>query len=546
MTAILVPILLGLLGQAEDPRRIDPVQPAKIARDPDSAEVALGSRISEVEAERRLRLQEVTAPYVSKLRREFADRLAGLYRESEGDYRLVVRLKGDSPVADRWIGSGRDRIRIQFVAGATATLAEILEKVAVSIPAIGARLPGLMGTGVDERTGEVVLNVYAVGEEVESARLAEPALERLLGHPVRIEFSSARMRDGRATAPSTYRPGTREWDGHMHRLARAARDRGRPHPGIRNFHNESQLLARRLQADPAFAGFVFKNGNEPHAVVLFTGDAAARLARYTRDPRYWPKSVRLTRPQLRALQDSFGKLLQQLDIHYTFSQDDEENNQVIFSVSEMDKYRRAVADGRIKPNPHVVIRQDKGPIARAPQSAGPVKHFPQFKFPGSAGEALFTGRLEVRNGCLAIGENLLVWPSNARLSLGADGVPIVGGGTGRPLRVGDQVRMAEAPPGRTSAARGCSRRCRRTARGPPWSPTICGSWASSEPRDRSAAASPPPKSHLGSQDNASPGRSCAGGAGSGQASRGLDNAPGCRSPCWFPIRSRDAPSRSRS
>lgn len=444
MTALFLPILAGLAGvaaQTEDSRRIDPVQPEAAARYPDAAEVALGAGISEAEAARRLRLQEVSAPHVSRLRREFAGRLAGLYRESEGDYRLVVRLKGDAPVPDRWIGTGRDRIRIQFLAGAPATLAETLEKIAASMPAIGAQLPGLMGAGVDERTGEVLLNVYAVGEDVETARAAEPALERLLGHPVRIEFSSARMRDGRATAPSTFQPGTADWEGHMQRLARSARDPGHPHPGILNFHNESRPLARRVQADPAFAGWVFKNDNEPHAVVLFTGDAAARLASYTRDPRYWPKSAGLTRPQLRALQDSFGKLLQQLDIHYTFSQDDEENNRVIFSVSETDKYRRAVADGRIKPSPHVVIRQDKGPIARAPQSAGSVKHFPQFKFPGRAGEALLTGRLEVRNGCLTIGDNLLVWPSNARLSLGADGVPRVGGGTGRPLRVGDEVRM---------------------------------------------------------------------------------------------------------
>jgi hypothetical protein len=441
--------LAALLGaaavaRAEDPRRIDPVQPAGTGRYPDAAEVARGSRISEAEATRRLRLQEVSAPYVSKLRREFADRIAGLYRESEGDYRIVVRLKGESAVADRWIGSGRDRLRIQFVAGAPATLAETLEKIAAAMPAIGARLPGLMGTGVDERTGEVMLSVYAVGEEVERVRAAEADVERLLGHPVRIEISAARLTDGQGSARPPPRPpaqGTPEWNGHMQRLARSARYPGHPHPGILDFHGESRPLIRRVQADPAFAGWVFKNDNEPHAVVLFTGDAAARLARYTDDPRYWPKSVGLTRPQLRALQDSFGKLLQQLEIHYTFSQSDEENNQVAFSISEMDKYRRAVADGRVKPHPHVVIVQDRGPIADGPQSAGPVKHFPQFKFPGRAGQALFTGKLEVKNGCVTIGDKLILWPSNARLSLGADGVPIVGGGTGRPLRAGDEVRL---------------------------------------------------------------------------------------------------------
>lgn len=444
MATILLPILASLMGmaaQAGDSRRIDPVQPTKTARYPDAAETARGSRITEAEATRRLRLQEVSAPYVSRLRREFADRLAGLYRESDGDYRLVVRLKGEAPVTDRWIGSGRDRMRIQFLVGAPATLAEILEKVAADMPAIGTELPGLMGTGVDERTGEVMLMVHAVGEDVERVRSAEPALQRLLGHPVRIEISAARMSDGRGFAPPPPKPGTREWQGRMQRLSRSARYPGYPHPGILDFHRESRSLAQRVQADPAFAGWVFKNDNEPHAVVLFTGDAAAHLARYTSDPRYWPKSVGLTRPQLSALQDSFGKLLQQLEIHYTFSQSDEENNQVEFSVSEMDRYRQAVAEGRLKPHPNVVIVQDKGSIARNVQSAGPVTHFPQFKFPGRLMDAALSGTLDVKNGCLMVGGTLILWPSNAKLSLGPDGVPVVGGGRGRPLRVGDQVRM---------------------------------------------------------------------------------------------------------
>lgn len=200
------PALAACLGaaavaNAEDPRRIDPVQPAATASYPDSAEIARTSGISEAEAVRRLRLQEVSAPYVSKLRREFAGRIAGLYRESEGDYRLVVRLKGEAPVADRWIGSGRDRMRIQFLAGAPATLAETLEKIAAAMPAVGARLPGLMGAGVDERTGEVMLSVHAVGEELERVRAAEADVERLLGHPVRIEISAARMSDGRGAGP---------------------------------------------------------------------------------------------------------------------------------------------------------------------------------------------------------------------------------------------------------------------------------------------------------------------------------------------------------
>jgi hypothetical protein len=433
-------------AQSDDARRIDPVQPVETAAYPDAAEVARGAGISVAEAARRLRLQESSAGQVSRLRREFADRLAGIYREAEGDYRLVVRLKGAAPIADRWIGSGRDRMRIQFLAGAPSTLAEILESLAAAMPAIGARLPGLMGTGVDERTGEAMLDIYAVGDDVARARASEPEIERLLGHPVQLRISASPVTlEGQAPSPRALRrppgPGTPEWGGHMQRLARAARYPGYPNPRIQSFHRESRPLIQRIQADPAFAGLAFRNDNEPYAIVLFTGDAAAHLAHYTRDPRYWPKSAGLTRAQLQTLQDSYGKLLQQLEIHYTFSSSDDENNRVTFSISEMDKYRRAVAEGRLKPNRHVIIVPDKGPIARAVQSAGPVTHFPQFKFPGRLMDAALSGTLEVKNGCLTIGDTLVLWPSGARLTLGADGVPVVAGGTGQPLRVGAQVRM---------------------------------------------------------------------------------------------------------
>jgi hypothetical protein len=443
--------LAGCLGgsaaaRPEQPRRVDPVQPAGTARYPDAAGIARGNGLGLAETARRLRLQEASAPHVSRLRREFAHRFAGLYRESEGDYRLVVRLKGAAPVADRWIGSGGDRMRIQFLVGAPATLAEILEKVAAAMPAIGDRLPGLMGAGVDERTGEVMLEAYAAGDEAERARAAEPELERLLGHPVQLRILDASATVGdlggaRRALSRPPGPGTPEWEGHMQRLARSARHPGAPNPRVRAFHRESRALIERVRADPAFAGWVFRNENEPYAVVLFTGDAAARLARYTSDPRYWPRSAGVTHAQLLALQDSFGRLLRQLDIHYTFSSADEADNRVTFSVSEMDKYRRAVAGGRITPHAHVVIVPDKDPVARSAQSAGPVRHFPQFKFPGRTMEAALSGRLEVRNGCLTIGDSLILWPSRAQLSMGADGVPAVGGGTGAPLRVGEEVRM---------------------------------------------------------------------------------------------------------
>lgn len=204
------------------------------------------------------------------------------------------------------------------------------------------------------------------------------------------------------------------------------------------FHEEARPLAERMQQDPAFAGFVFKNEPEPYAILLFTGDAEARLRRYTSDPRFRARQATLTDDELRALQESFGERLSRLGIHWGASWGEDEHNRVVFQVPEIEKVERAVAEGRLDIPPNVRIERQAGTIAQTPQTAGPVTYFPQFRYPAAVSmQALASGVLELRNGCLFIGDRLVLWPSGARLAVDAQGVPVVNG----ELRAGERIEI---------------------------------------------------------------------------------------------------------
>jgi hypothetical protein len=63
-------------------------------------------------------------------------------------------------------------------------------------------------------------------------------------------------------------------------------------------------LSKRVQADPDYAAMDV-NSYQPTATVYFKGDAAARLARYTSDPRFKAASAPLSAAELGAISASF-------------------------------------------------------------------------------------------------------------------------------------------------------------------------------------------------------------------------------------------------
>ena len=122
-------------------------------------------------------------------------------------------------------------------------------------------------------------------------------------------------------------------------------------PELLDFQHYGRQIADRVAADPAFGGFIFRSDPEPHAIVMFTGNAEARLRRYTSDPRFKAKRVDITLAELERMKDRTGEQLSPLGLACWGVDADEEHNMVTVSAppAELEKVRAAIAGGRFKP-----------------------------------------------------------------------------------------------------------------------------------------------------------------------------------------------------
>ena len=109
----------------------------------------------------------------------------------------------------------------------------------------------------------------------------------------------------------------------------------------------------RVSADPNFGGFIFRSEPEPHAIVMFTGDAEARLRHYTRDPRFRAQIVDITLAELERMKDRVSQQPIDPRIRCLSVDADEEHNSVTLSAppNGLEMVRAAIADGRFKPPP---------------------------------------------------------------------------------------------------------------------------------------------------------------------------------------------------
>jgi hypothetical protein len=113
------------------------------------------------------------------------------------------------------------------------------------------------------------------------------------------------------------------------------------------FQREASMLHERVRSDPYFGGFILRSSPQPHAVVMFTRDAEARLLRYTRDPRFRALRVELTLAELEAMKDGVSAQLGRLGLRCWSVDGDEEHNAVTVRALELDRLNRAVAEGRL-------------------------------------------------------------------------------------------------------------------------------------------------------------------------------------------------------
>src|SRR5215471_1818059 len=94
-----------------------PIQTRDEALTDDAIQYAAQFGVLPDEALRRLKAQQSTVAATDAIAREFADRLAGISIDHSPDYRIVVQLTGNEPVADR----SAEGVPIVFHTGAKAT-----------------------------------------------------------------------------------------------------------------------------------------------------------------------------------------------------------------------------------------------------------------------------------------------------------------------------------------------------------------------------------------------------------------------------------------
>ena len=116
MTRFLLGLMVFASAAAAEPR----VQTGDEALAEDASQYATQFGVTPEEALRRLKGQRDSVAETVAIAREFEARLAGISIEHSPQYRIVVLLTGDEPVADRVAGG----VPIVFRTGARATHAE--------------------------------------------------------------------------------------------------------------------------------------------------------------------------------------------------------------------------------------------------------------------------------------------------------------------------------------------------------------------------------------------------------------------------------------
>jgi streptogrisin C len=181
MKRILSLVLLAFAA----PAIAQPVKTQAEALADDAAQYAAQFRVPADEALRRLTAQQKSVSATDAIAKEFASRLAGISIEHSPEYRIVVRLTGDEPVAERSAAG----VPVIFRTGAKATRAQAIAAMRKHLMDLRSELPGARGAGYDQRTGEVVLLVTAADAQRFGADAIRARAEEVSGVPVTVRIN---------------------------------------------------------------------------------------------------------------------------------------------------------------------------------------------------------------------------------------------------------------------------------------------------------------------------------------------------------------------
>ena len=181
----LLPFLLLMMAAALPAQ---PVQTADEALADDAVQYAAQFGVTPDEALRRLRAQQASVAATNAIRNDFADRLAGISIEHLPEYRILVLLTGNAPVADRSAAG----IPIIFRTGAKATRDQAVAAMRKHLIDFRTDLPNARGAGYDQRTGEVVLLVTPADAQKLGIDAIRSRAEQVGGVPVRVVVNELR------------------------------------------------------------------------------------------------------------------------------------------------------------------------------------------------------------------------------------------------------------------------------------------------------------------------------------------------------------------
>ncbi len=182
-------------GKLTEPNQPGQMLTTEQAFEAEILEVAKAQRVSPNQARSILNIEAQSGEIVAAIRERYKNRLAGIFIEHNAEgHRLVVRLKGAELVPKQSHQFGDDVLIVDFQPGATHTVNELVAALnTVTQGDVAASIPGAHGGYVDERTGELVIEVNPNSEagKGSAAVVAREMVQKLVGVPVRIEKGEA-------------------------------------------------------------------------------------------------------------------------------------------------------------------------------------------------------------------------------------------------------------------------------------------------------------------------------------------------------------------
>ncbi len=155
------------------------------------------SGVSPKEARRRLIAEDEANTALEPILQRLDDRIAGAYWSTEPDQDFTIRVKGKLPDGlPPFIPTSAGAVPIVYEEDAPYSRSELFAIIQENNELLFSAIPGLQGIWLDERTGEIVLDVHASASDMEAYAGEGDAIRMALQIPVRFNRLSAKMKTG--------------------------------------------------------------------------------------------------------------------------------------------------------------------------------------------------------------------------------------------------------------------------------------------------------------------------------------------------------------